>query len=71
MSMHLAIKEQYQMNRPQGFAEIYNTLTTTHNDAHALQHQLMECLTKMLWNAQQSGSMPSDEEYLKALREIK
>lgn len=67
MSIHLAIHEQINTDRPAGINEIYKTLLEKYADTHQVEHYMMQCLAQLMWQAQQDGSMPSDEEYLKAL----
>lgn len=69
MSLHLAIAEQLQTNRPQGIRESYQALIEKFEDLHSVDHHLMTCLTRMMWEAQQTGNMPGDEVYLKAINE--
>jgi|SRR5579862_8965528 len=70
MSLHMSILEQIQMNRPQGILNIYNTLLEKNQDAHEAIHQMMACLAQVMWEAQQNGIMPQEEEYLKKLQNI-
>jgi hypothetical protein len=91
MSLHSALWEQIQSDRPPGIALLYQQLKDqakdqakaqtndqTKNqaltrdlssiDSHELEHRMMGVLCKMMAQAQETGSMPSDEEYLQLLR---
>lgn len=70
MSLHLAITEQVHTNRPQGIRDIYQALIEKFSDHHSVEHHLMACLSRMMWEAQQTGEMPSDEMYLQSLKAI-
>lgn len=70
LSLHLAINEQRITNRPLGIREIHAQLLAKYQDQHEVEHRLMEGMTRMMQLAQETGSMPSDEVYLAALREI-
>ena len=65
MSLHLAIREQIRTDRPAGITAVYDALSARSEDA---EHLMMTCLAQMIWAAQQSGEMPSEEEYLSRLR---
>ena len=67
MGMHIAIEEQLSIDRPQGIREYYQRLCHLLGDEHAAQHGVMECLAQSLWQAQSSGGIPSEDEYLSCL----
>jgi len=60
MGMHIAIEEQLSIDQPAGIRSRYQKILKQADDAHAAQHQVMECLGEMLWQAQRSH-MPVDE----------
>lgn len=70
MSLHLAIQDQLQTQRPQGVMQIYQDLLAKHEDAHTVQHYMMDCLAQIMWQAQQTGVMPDENAYLQALRSL-
>jgi hypothetical protein len=70
MSLHLAIREQLVTNRPNGIREVYNSLKMKLENELAAEHAMMDCLAAMLQKAQQTGAMPNEMEYLKALQQI-
>lgn len=70
MSMHIAIQEQLSTGRPAGIREAYQTMMAHLPDAHAVEHQMMECLAQMLWEAQRENRMPDEEAYLGCLRRM-
>ena len=67
MGMHLAIREQVGTDRPAGIRKLYQQLAVGNTDLHALDHQLMECLAEMIWQAQRDGSVPDEERYLNCI----
>jgi len=69
LSMHLALREQVSMNRPQGIARIHTTLSTR-SDAHDTEHHMMEALGKALWEAQRAGRLPDERAYLEDLERL-
>lgn len=71
LSMHVAIQEQVSTNRPDGIRTLYADLLRRFDDAHGLEHAMMECLGKSLWQAQQSGSLPDEHAYLACVRALK
>lgn len=70
MGMHLAIREQVGTDRPEGIRKLYQQLAAAHSDLHALDHQLMECLAEMIWQAQRDGSMPDEKRYLDCMKTL-
>jgi len=70
MGLHLAIREQLSTNRPQVLSSCYNTLCTKHGNSHDAEHQIMDCLTEMLWNAQQNNSAPDEAAYINCLKKL-
>jgi hypothetical protein len=70
LSLHLAIREQVSTDRPAGIKEFYKTLCQKTGDALVAEHQMMDCLADILWQAQQSGTMPAEEVYLASLQKL-
>lgn len=70
LSLHLAMQEQVNTNRPYGIQEIHHDLCEKLKDPHLAAHKMMECLGKILVSAQQSGKMPEEKVYLEALQKI-
>jgi hypothetical protein len=70
MGMHIAIREQLASDRPAGIATAYKTLLLRLQDAHQVEHQLMECLGHSLWQAQQNQSAPDEGQYLRCVQQL-
>ena len=51
MGLHLGIREQVATNRPAGIAGVLASLTVKIGDAHAAEHQMIDCLAETLWEA--------------------
>lgn len=69
MAMHIAIQEQLATQRPDGITERYQKLMQIYKDAHAVEHQMMECLAEMMWQSQRDGALPDEAAYLKCLQQ--
>jgi hypothetical protein len=67
MAMHISIEEQLALDQPSGVRAHYRRLLKRLPDEHAVQHQMMECLGEMLWQATRSASAPQDSVYLDCL----
>lgn len=67
LSLHLAINDQLKLDRPKGIVAFYQALSTKKGEPHEVLHCLMQGLAKALWQAQQTGVMPNDAEYLDIL----
>ena len=70
MGMHIALHEQLQTGRPTGITESYQLLAAKLGDAHEAEHRMMECLGQVMWEAQRSGQMPDDQEYLLCIKRL-
>ncbi|MFV2054976.1 MAG: DUF1841 family protein [Thiohalomonadales bacterium] len=68
MGMHMAIKEQLSINQPTGIRDIYQKLLLKHTDAHQVEHQMMDCIAEMIWQAQSKQQTPDMEAYVRQLR---
>ena len=70
MAMHISIQEQLGTQRPAGIVELYQSLLAKMADPHEVEHQMMECLGQMIWEAQRNNTLPDDGVYLDCLRKI-
>ncbi|SFZ78197.1 DUF1841 family protein [Chitinimonas taiwanensis] len=68
MSMHLAIEEQLSIDQPTGVRALYRALCEHSGDEHRAQHEMMDCLAEMIWQAQRSGTGPDGALYLACMR---
>jgi hypothetical protein len=68
LSMHLSISEQVGVDQPRGIRQAVELLSARLGSAHAAQHEVMECLGRMLWDAQRSGRPPDGEAYVDCVR---
>ncbi len=70
MSMHIAIQEQLSTNRPQGIHDLYTSLCNKFADSHTAEHQMMECLGQIMWEAQRDNREPDETLYLDCLQKL-
>jgi hypothetical protein len=68
MALHLSVREQYASDRPPGVAALLDALLRRTGDRHAADHEAMECLAQVLWEAQRAGTVPAEDRYLECLR---
>ena len=68
LSMHLSISEQVAINQPAGIRPAFDSLVARLGSAHAAQHEVMECLGTMLWEAQRAGRPPDGAAYVDCVR---
>jgi len=69
MGMHLAVWEQLNTDRPAGIREQHLRLIKKSNE-HNAEHQMMECLGVILWQAQRDNELPDEQKYLEAIRSL-
>jgi hypothetical protein len=70
MGMHLSLQEQIGTDRPPGIRALYERLVLRSSDAHESEHRMMECLGRVLWEAQRQNRMPDDQAYLECVRRL-
>lgn len=70
MAMHISLQEQISSARPAGIDECYRRLCLRLGDAHDAEHQMMECLGRMLWEAQSANRMPDEAAYLDCIQRL-
>lgn len=68
LSMHLALVEQLQTDRPNGIKRALMRLVKRSADPHDAQHRAMDCLGQTLWEAQRSGQAPDEQSFLKCVQ---
>lgn len=70
LSLHLALREQIGTDRPQGIRAVYQQLAAGADDTHALEHRMMDCLGRALWDARRGAGTPDEAAYLACLRTL-
>tara|TARA_R110000782_G_scaffold158901_3_gene251037 strand:+ start:3703 stop:4128 length:426 start_codon:yes stop_codon:yes gene_type:complete len=70
MGMHIALKEQVNSDRPAGITNILKKIMAKSISTHDAEHKMMECLGRILWEAQRNNALPDDNEYLECLRKV-
>jgi len=70
MGMHIAIREQISTDRPQGIVTAHKILLLRLQDPHEVEHQIMECLGRMLWESQQNNAVPDEIDYLHCIQKL-
>jgi len=68
MAMHISIQEQLSTKRPTGIDPLYQSMLQKNKDPHETEHLMMECLGKMLWEAQSQNRAPDENDYLSCLK---
>ena len=70
MGMHITLAEQLSTDRPAGIRQLHQHFTRQKGDAHQAEHQMMECLGLILWEAQSQNRMPDEQAYLACLKRL-
>lgn len=70
MGMHIAIQEQVQSDRPAGIRQIFLSLCEAGREQHKIEHEMMECLGSMLWQAQLNNRLPDENDYMDCIRRL-
>lgn len=71
MGLHITLVEQITSDRPAGIRALYERLRRGFNDAHELEHAMMQCLAGSLGEARDEGGLPDEKRYLACLRRLK
>jgi Domain of unknown function (DUF1841) len=69
MSLHLSILEQISINQPIGIVGIYEQLKLKYQDEHNAQHDILECLGEVIWQAQRNNSAIDSQYYVQLLQQ--
>jgi Domain of unknown function (DUF1841) len=73
MSLHLSILEQISINQPIGIAGIYEKLKLKHQNQdsplHDAQHDILECLGEVIWQAQRNNTALDTNNYVQLLQQ--
>lgn len=67
LNLHLAVAEQLSIDQPAGIKGRYRKLLELSGDMHHAQHQVMECLGEMIWQAQRNRTAPDPVVYFGCL----
>lgn len=67
LSMHVSIAEQLSIDQPEGVRMRYEKLLSHHGDAMKVQHDMMDCLAEMIWQAQRNTTAYDPLAYLQCL----
>ena len=70
MGMHISIQEQLGVDQPAGIKLIYQQLLNKFGQAHEVEHQMIECLGLVLWQAQTGGTQPDLQAYQQCLQKL-
>ena len=70
MGMHISIQEQLGSQRPPEIRSIYQQLLNKYANAHETEHQMIECLGFVMWQAQSTGKEPDLNQYLECLKKL-
>lgn len=70
MGLHLALRDQIALDRPQGIKTVFQSLLERHGDVHHAEHLCIEKLALNLWHAQRNQTMPDEQAYLEACRSL-
>jgi hypothetical protein len=68
MSLHLAVRDQLRMGKPDGVKDIYRQLVEKYGNDIEAEHKMMACIANMIWTSQKTGEVASEEDYLATLR---
>lgn len=67
LSMHLSIREQVSIDQPAGVADYHRQLSAQLGSEFDAEHEMMDCLGEMIWQAQRAGHAPDPGVYLACL----
>lgn len=70
MGLHIALREQLGADHPRALRPVYQKLLARYGDAHAAEHQVIECIAETLAHAQRTGAPPDDQMYVECLRRL-
>ena len=68
LSMHMAIREQIAIDQPNGVRDAHQRLAQKLDSVMDAEHEMMDCLAEMIWQAQRNKSAPDAAIYLCCLK---
>lgn len=68
MSLHIAVREQLQLNRPDGIRTTYQKLLTHFEKEADAEHYMTTVLANVMHQAQLNGTPPDEQDYLQQLK---
>lgn len=68
MGMHITLAEQLSTDRPPGIRTLHQKICAKKGNVHQAEHDMMECLGLVLWEAQRQNRQPDDQAYLDCLK---
>ncbi len=69
LSMHLAIREQISIDQPAGVRAAHLKLSQKLDSVLDAEHEMMDCLAEMIWQAQRNKTGPDASIYLACLQQ--
>lgn len=70
MGMHIALREQVATDRPAGITDLTRKMLLKYRDSHLMEHEMMEALGEVLWQAQRDNAAPDDKRYMELLQQL-
>ncbi|KTC64627.1 Domain of uncharacterised function (DUF1841) (plasmid) [Legionella adelaidensis] len=70
LGLHLVIRDQVTMNKPEGISSVFKGLLKKYKDELEVEHVMMEALAECLWQAQRAQQLPDELSYLKHCQHI-
>lgn len=70
MGLHLAIRDQVATDRPQGIRTVFESLVAKLDDAHTVEHRMLDCLAESLWESQTRNLPPDESQYLERVKRL-
>lgn len=70
MGMHIALREQVATDRPPGIRELTRKMILKYRDSHLMEHEMMEALGQILWQAQRDNAEPDEKLYMELLQKL-
>ena len=67
INMHLSIREQVSIDQPKGVKEFHSALSNKLGSTLLAEHEMMDCLAEMIWQAQRHRTAPDATVYLECL----
>jgi hypothetical protein len=70
LSMHIAVIEHIHYDRPFGFRLAYHQLHARYPNEHELQHQIMDIIQHMIWEAMQQNKPINEQELMRNIAKL-
>ncbi|NNM60306.1 MAG: DUF1841 family protein [Legionellales bacterium] len=70
LAVHLVIRDQVMLDNPKGIRQVFAALSSRFGDPLVAEHEMMSCLSEVLWRVLKKGEQFNESQYMRDLKAI-